>query len=1202
MNHTLTGLGLAIVLALATALIGPFFIDWGDHREAFERQASRILGVPVSVRGDVEARLLPSPRIRFGQVVAGDEWAASKFTADSFELDLALMPLLRGEYEVSRLNVVGADLKASLSADGEIALPLAAGMGHDDLDAIAIADLNIENSRITVADPAANRNFAIEEFALQGNASSLVGPLKLDAAGKIAGRPYNLHITTGRFDPAGLGQVSISVQSPESPSLNLDGTVLLSSKPQFDGKGSLVQTAAAEGQPAREPWKIAGEVKADIRRLEADKVEFEHGATGRELRLAGGLGIVFGPKASAEVRLKGRTVDIDRTLGRPKDAPPVSPIEALTTVADRFALTEDMAVPLRVFADIENLNLGGDLVQNVKLQAASAPGGWTIENLTLRAPGGAQLDASGALMARKDEPRFNGGLRIDAPNVGASLHWLEGLGNPRTPVALKSLKLEATLAARPGSYALEDIVAAIDGADVKGRLAFTGGQDRNRLEARIRAQKLDLDALDAARLFAFAGRTGNASGTDIELALSVGKLTYAKVDWSRVDADLTLASGALDIRRLSIADLGGAKIAATGRLSEKDGKPLGRLEARIDAGNLNGLVQVLRASALPPSLADAVGARASLLAPAALSAVFDSSGGGATAKISGTLGGTAIEFDAAGTKFALSGIVKARLNASAADGARLFGQLGLPAIAVESFGQATLEAMLDGDPAKGAEVDIKLAAAADTLSFKGRTEDKDGKELGGRLDLVLDDAGRYAVLFGRAPPASLPTLPVSIGGDVGYGEKGFDVTRLAGLIQGRALKGDLGYGKSGLRGSLEIASLSISELAGLALGPLALNEPDTAGWPTGAAGPGVLSGLEGRVAVRTDALEITPGITGTAAKFNLVLGRNEFAVQDAEARLTEGTLKSSFAIRRGGEDLSLAGRLAVEGVALNRFVWGGASTPAAKGTLDLNADMLGSGPNIASVVSGLTGSGSFTLKNAELSSLDAGAFERTLIATENLPTPPNPLDVGRRFGEELAMANLDVSEISSAFTIASGVVRIGNAAITAPLVTATASGTLDLAARQIAAELVMRPKVLSDIPDAEIPPADITLSGAWGAPVRSTETTAFANALAVRAVEREIKRVEQMEVERREREKKAAEEEARRLVEEQRLKVEQEEAARLKAIREATGDIPLGDLPPPVDTMPKGSKAEVPPRSGSTKSQSPLDFLRRPVVPEASSR
>lgn len=1199
MNHTLTGLALALVLALAAALIGPFFIDWGDHREAFERQASRILGVPVSVRGEVEARLLPSPRIRFGQVVAGDEWAASKFTADSFELDLSLMPLLRGEYEVSSLNITGADLKASLSADGEIALPLTAGMGHDDLDAIAIADLNIAGSRITVADPAANRSFTVEEFALQGAASSLVGPLKFDAHGKIGGRPYTLLVSTGRFDPAGLGQVSLSVTGPERPQLNLDGTVLLSSKPQFDGKGSLVQT----GQNPHEPWRIAGEVKADIRRLEADKVEFEHGSAGRELRFAGGLGVVFGPKASAEIRLKARTLDIDRTLGRAKDAPPASPGEALKALSERFALTEDTAVPLRVSADIDNLSLGGDLIQNLKLSVASVPGGWTIENLTLRAPGGAQLDASGALMARKDEPRFNGGVRVDVPNVAASLHWLEGLATPRTPVALKALKLEASLSARPNAYALEDIQAEIDGADVKGRLAFTGGdQTRNRLEARITAQKLDLDAIDAARLFAYAGRTGNASGTDIELALRVGKLTYAKVDWSRVDADLTLASGAVDIRRLTIADLGGAKIAATGRLSENRGKPMGRLEARIDAGNLNGLVSVLRASSLPPLFAETIGARASLLAPAALSAVFDSSGGGATAKISGMLGGTAVEFDAAGTKFSLAGLVKARLNASAADGARLFGQLGLPAIAVESFGNATLEAMLDGDPAKGAELEIKLAAHTDRLSFKGRTETKDGKEVGGRLDLSVEDAGRYAVLFGRAPPASLPLIPVTLGGDVGYGDKGFDITRLAGLVQGRPVKGDLGYGKNGLRGTLDIAALGISELIGLAVGPLALDEPKTAGWPTGPVAPGVLAGVNGRIAVRTDAFNLAPGLSGTAAKFNLVLGRNEFAVQDAEAKLAEGMVKSSFAIRRAGKDLSLAGRLAVEGVALNHFLWGGYAGPAAMGTLDLTADMLGSGPNLADVVAGLTGSGSFTLRNAKLAALDAGAFERTLIATENLPTPPNALEVGRRFDEELAMGDLDVSEMSSAFTIASGVVRVGNAAMSAPLITATASGTLDLAAKQVAAEMVMRPKVLGDIPDAEIPPADITLSGSWGEPVRRSETTAFANALAVRAVEREIKRVEQMETERRERERRAAEEDARRLVEETRLKAQEAEAARLKAVREATGDIPLGDLPPPVDMMPRGERADTPPRSGGTKSQSPLDFLRRPVTPEASSR
>ena len=50
-ERTLTRLfviiGGLISLALITALVAPYFIDWTDYRDRFEREATRILGQPV---------------------------------------------------------------------------------------------------------------------------------------------------------------------------------------------------------------------------------------------------------------------------------------------------------------------------------------------------------------------------------------------------------------------------------------------------------------------------------------------------------------------------------------------------------------------------------------------------------------------------------------------------------------------------------------------------------------------------------------------------------------------------------------------------------------------------------------------------------------------------------------------------------------------------------------------------------------------------------------------------------------------------------------------------------------------------------------------------------------------------------------------------------------------------------------------------
>ena len=1200
MNTTLTGLGVALLLALVTALLGPLFIDWGDHRAAFEAQASRLLGVPVKVLGDVDARLLPSPRIRFGQVVAGDEWAASRLTANSFELDIALTPLLRGEYQVSRLRVDGADLKASLSADGEVSLPFApGGMTRKDLDAIAITDLDVTNSRVTLADPAANRSTVVDRITLTGEASSLAGPLKIEATGEVDGRTYTARGAAGRFDEGGLGQVKLSVSSPESPSFSFDGTLQLASKPRFAGIAAIAQAPAGEGEAPRTPWKIQGVVSSDIRKLHAEKIDLEYGPPGRELRLSGGLDMVLGPKASVELKLAARQIDLDRLLGQAKDAPPRPPSEVLSALAARFGSGARPDVPVRVAASVESIALGGDLVQGFTASAVSTPDGWTVEDLGARLPGAAALEASGVLRTNKSRPsRFEGALKLDAPNAPVLAHWLEGLGGERPAIALKTFRLQADLVAENGTWSLDGMRANADGADIEGHLALTNPPDgRSKVEARLAAEHLDLDALDPARLFGFVN---TSRGADIALTLRAKKLTYAKVPWSGVDVDLASAGSAIDIKRLSIADLGGAKISATGRLDAGAGERAGRLDARIDAANLNGLVAVLRTAGAPARLVDELGSRASVIAPAALTATLSSAGaaGGASVKVSGSLGGTAVMAEASGPRLALTGPLKGKITAKAGDGARLFAQLGLPVLSLDGFGEASLEASLDGDLAKGADLVTVLSAGPDSLTFRGKANEAAGMR--GRLDLALEDAGRYAVLLGRAPPATLPVLPFTAGGDLSWSAKGVEFARLAGFLQGRSVKGDLLYGPKGLGGTLETPSLSMAEIAAFALGPIAISETDAAGWPSGAVAPGLFDGLEGRVAIRTDRLDIAPGYAGGRTAFTLILGRNEFAVQDGETAFAGGRLKANFALRRAEKELSLAGRLALENAQIDRLLWTEGGGPAATGTLDLTADMLGTGPDISAIVAALTGSGSFTLRDARLAGIDAGAFERTLIAVENGAEPPDAADIGKRFSGELAMSDLEVTEVSSAFTIASGVVRVSNAAIEAPLVTAAASGTVDLAHRTLTADLDLRPKVLADIAENAIPQADLALSGPWQAPQRTVDTTAFANVLAIRAVEREVKRIEQMEAERKERERKAAAEEALRKIEEERRAAEAAEAARLKAIRDATGDVPPGDLPPPVDIMPKKPEPPRPTLRSSTRDdQSAIDFFRRPVVPEA---
>ena len=70
MQTTLLGLAIAIILALVAALVAPLVVDWNHFRTTFESEASRLTGLSVRVTGAIDARILPTPRIKLRNVEA----------------------------------------------------------------------------------------------------------------------------------------------------------------------------------------------------------------------------------------------------------------------------------------------------------------------------------------------------------------------------------------------------------------------------------------------------------------------------------------------------------------------------------------------------------------------------------------------------------------------------------------------------------------------------------------------------------------------------------------------------------------------------------------------------------------------------------------------------------------------------------------------------------------------------------------------------------------------------------------------------------------------------------------------------------------------------------------------------------------------------------------------------------------------------
>src|ERR1700761_2149106 len=124
---TLLGLAIAFILALVAALVGPYFIDWNQFRPQFEAKASQVIGAPVRVAGELEARLLPSPALRLRSVVVGGANDLGKVRADKLDVEFSLGSLMRGEWRATELSIGGMALDLGLDPQGGVDWPTGSG-------------------------------------------------------------------------------------------------------------------------------------------------------------------------------------------------------------------------------------------------------------------------------------------------------------------------------------------------------------------------------------------------------------------------------------------------------------------------------------------------------------------------------------------------------------------------------------------------------------------------------------------------------------------------------------------------------------------------------------------------------------------------------------------------------------------------------------------------------------------------------------------------------------------------------------------------------------------------------------------------------------------------------------------------------------------------------------------------------------------
>jgi hypothetical protein len=442
-----------LLLALAAVWLVPGQLDWDRYRSTVEAIASSALGRRVTIAGPIELSLLPDPEIVAGGVdVAGaSDGSGAILRVRALRLRVALAPLLSGRIVPRELVLRQPELRLPWPLPDRIG----AREEWSDTFSARIDDgrLSIGQLAFTAVDATLTRS---ETGALAVSGTVHTPGLRVPDLG--------WHFTARLTSPGGDGGQGLDV--------TLDGQGREASGVGATFSGQLAPDGTLAG-------RVAGRGPDLSLFLPAPPVSFK--AEGR-LTAAGGL-----------VAADDLALDIGGSPVRGAVALRVSPIEHMdiALAAGRLDLDrwlpvlragQGLSIPVSLDLSAEAAQLGGGTIR--RLRAALDLGGdvVTLRETTAILPGEADLRLSGRLLrADPAHPRFDGAASLEAPDLRATLRWLDpgdrtGLGRlPSETLRRVSLRA-ASVSATTGEVTLHRLEGSADGSPLAGTVALHAGE------------------------------------------------------------------------------------------------------------------------------------------------------------------------------------------------------------------------------------------------------------------------------------------------------------------------------------------------------------------------------------------------------------------------------------------------------------------------------------------------------------------------------------------------------------------------------------------------------------------------------------------------------------------------------------------------------------------------------------------------------
>lgn len=539
LKKILIGLGVLVLLLIIAVAIGPRLVDWNAYKPRVVEAVQKATGRQLAIDGDISLSLLPSPTLSVGGVRLANLPGASApdmAKLKSLDVSVALMPLIGGNVQVTKVTLVDPVVLLEKLPDGRVnwqfvpgagaganagttAAPGTPAPGGGSMPAISVDNFAIVNGTIIYRAGAVEER--IEALNAAVTARSLVGPFTAKGDAKLAG------ILT-RFDAAvgaiGGGPTNLKLlinMAGDAAILQFDGTADQAAetlKGKLDAKiaepGVLLQITGARGLPPAltKPFVLSSSIDASAKAVMLPDIAVAMG----DDKATGKIAVQLGAPIQADVALAFGSLDLDKLMVGPQ-APVQSAAASGTTSAPATTQAPAAsggtapaapAVPAAAFVlpggvnatvnlSAQQIIYRGGVITHPVLSAQLANGELQVKQIAAGLPGQSDVSLVGTVASKDGLPQFVGALQAKSASLRDLAAWL---GSPLPKLAgdrLKTFSLTSRVTASPRLAELADLDMKVDDTRVQGgvNVALPDGVQRTKpgFGIGLTVDKIDLD-------------------------------------------------------------------------------------------------------------------------------------------------------------------------------------------------------------------------------------------------------------------------------------------------------------------------------------------------------------------------------------------------------------------------------------------------------------------------------------------------------------------------------------------------------------------------------------------------------------------------------------------------------------------------------------------------------------------------------------